>query len=880
MKVLKPNRLSVFTRPFEVRGAFRLGISILGFFDLQRRSLLEEVELWKFLPEELGKDAAIDVGIPKSRAEYLVHGSVFVPGGVALETCPISVTIGRLEKTLYVVGDRFWKGKQQSRPQTFASMPVSWERAFGGPGFARNPLGKGFAPVETEHGPIQFLPNIETPGKMISSPKQQPEPGSFGPLDITWPQRFSKVGTYDLTWLKERFPGFADDIDWTIHNMAPEDQQQPEPFLGTEEIRIVNMHPERSVIEGRLPGCRARAFVTQRTSAAESFIEVPMRLMTVWLFPHVVKGILVFQGSVQTTEDDAADIVHLMLAAESLGEDKGLPHYQNILAKRLDKENGVLWAMRDQDLLPILPGGLAKGIAADDVALVTMEGLLAKNTRKKGERELIKARELVASYGLNPDTAGPTMPPPEEPLPEDPLEMERYMEESVRQAKEDAAREKERMEQSLNDLEPLLLASGRTLDDLRREIETPHVGPPRYSAESEIARFRGMAAQARSMGMVIEELEDWSTNEEVHQQWRDAEQKLRDMYLAMAHHQGTVPARDASSNARIREEVVARYLAGESFAYLNLSGADLSGMDLRGADFRHGWLESVSFRGANLHGAQFGEAVMARADLSGALVKMTSFHKANLGGARLQGILMEGEIDFTETTFAKADLSGVDLNGARITKADFDEALFSNTRLTNVIGEDLTFYKTDLRGVSFAGARLKNLTFVECDIRELDLSDSELEDLSFVLCKGRGIKLFRTRGKQLATALCESFAGMDGRGAFLETVNMRGLDLEGSDFSGATLKDYDFSEAVLKGSKAYRLVARDGLFVRTDFRDSDLTSADLMGANLQNADIRGTRLRGANLYGANFGRVRSDEATDLHDSNQKKVTIYPLRHEA
>lgn len=879
MKLMKPDRLSLLLRSFEVQRKFRLGISILGFFDIKTEQLLEEVDMWGFVPDELGKDSAVDAGFPKSRAEYLVRGSVFTPGGEPQETCPITVKVGSLEKTLYVVGDRFWKGYQQSHPQPFTSMPISWELAYGGEKYEKNPLGKGFAPVETEHGPIQFLPNIESSRRMISAPTQEPEPEGLGPIDITWPQRFSKVGTYDLAWLKELFPGFAADMDWTIHNMAPEDQQQEEPFVGIEPLLFDNMHPTISRLEGRLPGYKARAFVTQRKGGEDAFLEVPMRLMTVWLFPHAVKGILVFQGSIPTSEDDAADIVHLMLAAENLGQDKGVPHYQTVMANRLDKEDGVLYAMRDQDLLPILPEGLSKGINSDDAALVTMEGLVGQNARKKGVREIEKARELVASYGLDPDTAGPLMPPPEEPLPEDPIERKRAIAEFEKEALKEKEAGEAKMEQAIEDLAPLLKAAGRTVEGLREEMNTPTVGPPGFTAEGELERIRGLAAEARSMGVVVDELEDWCTNEEIHEHWRWSEQQIKDSYLMMAHLQGAVPNKDETENARIREEVLSRCRGGESFAYLDLSGADLSGLDLQGADFRKGWLESVSFRGANLHGAKFDEAVLARADLSGAFVKTTTFNKANLGGARLKGIVIEGEVDFTDVVFTKADLTDTSLDGATISGADFNEAIFSNTSLKNVVGKNLAFYKTDLRGLSFAGAKLDDVIFLDSDVRDLDLSDCVLDEISFVMCKGKGIKLFRVRCKKLCAALCESFAEIDFRGAELETVNLRGLDLEGSDLSGVTMKEYDLSEAKLKDAKLYRLVARGGLFIRTDFRDADLTAADLMGATLQKADIRGAKLRGANLYGADFGRVRSDEATDLHDANQTKVTIYPLREE-
>ena len=42
-------------------------------------------------------------------------------------------------------------------------MPLIWERAFGGEGYAQNPVGKGAAPVSTPHGEFQFLPNVEDP---------------------------------------------------------------------------------------------------------------------------------------------------------------------------------------------------------------------------------------------------------------------------------------------------------------------------------------------------------------------------------------------------------------------------------------------------------------------------------------------------------------------------------------------------------------------------------------------------------------------------------------------------------------------------------------------------------------------------------------------
>lgn len=877
MKLLKPGRLSVLTRSFEYGGEYQLGISILSYFDLSTALLLEEVELWKMAADELGKNAAIDAAIPKARAEYLVQGSVFVPDGKARETCPLSVVIGALEKSIYVVGDRFWKGSEQSKPIPFASMPISWERAFGGEGCEENPLGKGFGPVDTEHGPIQFLPNLELPGKMLSSPKQRPAPVGLGPIDITWKSRFSKAGTYDRAWLEERFPGFAADMDWTIHNMAPADQQQPQPFRGDERVRITNMHPTKATLEGRLPGVKARAFVTQRAEAGEVFLEVPMRLMTVWLVPHQEKGILVFQGAVRTREDDAADIVHLLLGAEDLAEDKGIPHYQEVLAHRIDKDEGVLYAMRDRDLLPTRPDGYDKGAMAADLALVTIEGLLGKNLRKRAEAEIEAAREKVRSLGLDPDEHAPPMPSPEEPFPDDPVELQAHLQKISERADAELAAQEGRLERMMQGLEPLLAAAGMSPEKLREEVETAKVGPPEFTAEGEIARIRRLAAEARALGVTVDELEEWSTDEAMHQTWRDAEQQIKNAYLSTAHFQGAAPRRGDAEQARIREEVVARHRAGEPFAYRDLTGADLSGLDLSGADFRNGWLESVSLVNANLQGADFRDAVLARADLSGAVIGGTSFGGANLGGAKLSGICIDGATDLSGAVLMRADLTDTKLDGARMSDVDLNEAIFARTALRNVDARNLTFYKTDLRGLSFCGSSLETINFIDCDVEGLDLSGTEIKELTFVQCKGRRINLRGARGSMIAAVLCESFAEADLRDTTLSTVNLRGINLSRSDWSGAHLTLADLSEAKLTEAKLHRLVAREARFVRTDLRRADLTGADLMSADLSKADIRGTTLRGANLFGANFGRVWSDEDTDLHDSNQKRVTIYPLR---
>lgn len=872
-------RLSVVTRPFETNRKFYFGVSTFAFFDFVTGELLPEVAMWTFAAEELGKDAGLDVGIPKKNAEYIIAGSVFTPNGDPLETCPVKARLGSLEKTLYVVGDRFWKGRKQSKPQPFTQIPLTWNRAFGGDGFERNPVGKGAVPVQTEHGEIHFLPNIEQPGKMITEPTQQPDPVGFGPIDITWPQRFSKVGTYDNTWLKEQFPGFALDIDWTIHNIAPEDQQQRDPFEGTETIELLNMHPSKPKLEGRLPGIRARTFVTQRTDREDKFFELNMKLTTVWLFPHAEKGIAIFQSSLEVSEDDASDIVHLMLAAESLDQDKGVAHYQDILAKRLDKEKGIFYSLRDEDLLP---PGATEGETRDEVAkmneILESEGLLRKNMRAGAVRRIEESRELIASHGLDPDLHGPHVPPPEELPPTDMTKIPEFVAEKQKEADEAIETAKKQAEERFEALVPLMKEAGIDPEDIRAETtDFGNVGPPKFTADGELARITGLAEMCRSMGTPVQELEDWVTDEELHERWRQMEMSIKESYLTSAHFQNVAPPMKQEASERAREAVLARYLDGESFAYFDLTGADLSGLDLRGADFRNAWLESTDLSGANLEGANFSEAVLTRAKLTGATVQVTDFTGANLGGADLSGLKTGDRVSFVDAILYEADLSGTDFNGADLKRVDLSKAKFADTKLERVQAEGLFLYETDLEGVSFAGSTLNGADFVECRVNNVDFSETDLDTFTFVKCRGGDTKFFKIKANNFTIVQCEPFPRCDFRGAEITTFNIREMDLRESDFSGAVLEKADLSHANLEGSKFYRTVAKESAWVKTNLQNADMTSINLLDADLQKADIRGTKLIGANLFGANFGRVHSDELTKLTDANQKNVTIYPLR---
>ncbi len=149
MKVIKPQQLGLLSRTFEHKRDSFLVLTMAAFFPLDNPSaLLPEVAMWKFTAAELGT-VPLDEVLPKQRAEVLVCGRAYPPGGRPQIACQVRVRLGTVDKTLRVVGDRHWERGAPSAAQLFTEMPITYAQAFGGADFALNPLGKGAAPVTT-----------------------------------------------------------------------------------------------------------------------------------------------------------------------------------------------------------------------------------------------------------------------------------------------------------------------------------------------------------------------------------------------------------------------------------------------------------------------------------------------------------------------------------------------------------------------------------------------------------------------------------------------------------------------------------------------------------------------------------------------------------
>ncbi|AUX46531.1 hypothetical protein SOCE26_080370 [Sorangium cellulosum] len=347
MKIVKPMRLGVVPRVFmNQRTPHLLVTTFVGFSYERPARLLYEPTVWNMAMEELGQDGLLDEFNPKTRGELLVTGRCYPPGRVARPASSVRVQLGPIDKTLYVVGDRTWGLLGMSDPAPFTEMPVTWRNAFGGEGFARNPLGKGCGDKKAT------LPNIESPKHLIHARSDCPTPAGLDGYDVTWPQRFSKIGTCDKAWLDECFPGFARDLDPTMFNMAPDDQQIDGFWRGDEAFVAENMHPDKPRIESALPGVASRCFVCLKTSDGVVIREPAMKLDTVRLFPHRERGVVLFRGGLEITEDDAKDVVAVLAACEPMGAPRSAAYYHDYLTARIELRNTDLPDDEDDMLMP------------------------------------------------------------------------------------------------------------------------------------------------------------------------------------------------------------------------------------------------------------------------------------------------------------------------------------------------------------------------------------------------------------------------------------------------------------------------------------------------------------------------------------------------
>ena len=188
MKIIKPMRLGVMTKPIVDSTQSYLAISGLLCFDmLDPETVLTEQSMWDSVTPILGSRGVLDAWTPKCHGEVLIWGEACSPKAIPTESMEVELKVGDLiRKKLTVHGDRYWQptltGAKLGKTEPFVRMPISYERAFGGNGYLQNPVGIGYdADKHILAGIPARLPNIEYSNNPILHPSQEPKPAAFMP---------------------------------------------------------------------------------------------------------------------------------------------------------------------------------------------------------------------------------------------------------------------------------------------------------------------------------------------------------------------------------------------------------------------------------------------------------------------------------------------------------------------------------------------------------------------------------------------------------------------------------------------------------------------------------------------------------------------------
>jgi uncharacterized protein YjbI with pentapeptide repeats len=612
----------------------------------------------------------------KPRADLLLVGKAHAPGGRRVGKLIVSFRVGETSRSLEVVGDPTEGGH-------FSESDLRYEHSYGGVKHAANPVGRGRGKQTTPTGESRKLePTITDPDKLGPSS----EPAGFGPLGRMWKARARKLGTYKKKWKKERWPWFAEDLDWTHFNAAPTPMQVEGYLRGDEDIALDNVHPEHVRYESRLPSLRIRCFVDVPGDAAPDVAlrEVAMNLDTLWIDTEAEQLVLVWRGWTETLSPDFDEFEHLLVASEDLAvAPLSIEHYRDELLAELEPEEFTPRPEPDFDALEEGRGDEAELDAANE-----------------------QNRETLRAMGLDPDA----LPEPSE---EDRLRDAAMLAElGVVEDEPEVPWTRERVEQAAADGESLAALDLKGLDLSGLDLS---------GADLKEALLAGANLEGADLtGADLTEASLPTAN------LMDA--KLEGALLVNADLTGADASRadfsgaelgDASFEAAVLESAVLTGVQAEGCVFdgATLTNARLDGAELTGVGFSRCALDGAVFQGSVLVSANFNGAVAHGADLSGTVLTEAQLSE----GADFSGAVFRGA-SAVETVWEQASCADADFSHACLDGADFTSAQLQRT---NFFGVEMKFAR--FMGADLTDARLTRMNLFQGSLERARLDGADLD---------------------------------------------------------------------------------------------------------------------------------------------------------
>jgi uncharacterized protein YjbI with pentapeptide repeats len=702
--------------------------------------------LAKLSPEgaKAGRAAGHLMAPHKPAGDLLVNADACTRGAAPVRGVRVAVELDDYRKELAVFGDRAWRaslgGAAASEPQPFTRMPISYERAFGGPGYAANPTGIGHGSGARGHR----VPNIVRLTDPSPSPGGNSEPAGFAAIPPSWQPRAGKLGTFDERWLAQRWPAMPADFDPGYWNEAPADQQFPGYFRGDERLAFENMHPAYPKVEMQLPARRARAFAAM---ADGEFRELPLVLDTVAVDLVGEQAELVWRGNMPVRSPRLREIAFLFASIERLSTPFDAP----------------TWRARFE--------------AARRAQHPTFEERVEDHRRRVTEQEagraarLAEARSLLAAarslFGDARTTGGPSLRTARQRL--EGHDVEALLNAAIETMRRRDLGRADAFEARLREADAWLGGRLERHASLRwtreRVIGTHREGGDMAEADLSGLDLGGLdltgakLARANLIGsrLVATKLHGADLTEA---NLRSADASGADFTRATltGAHFGNAALEDTRfveaglHDARFAGAKAARLCAERARA----AGADFSHADLAGALFAGADLSQAKFAAAHIVAATFDGAVLNAADFSGAQGEDASFKDGDL--TNLRGIAA----DLAHARFSGCKAPLAVWQQAKLDRADFSRAVLSRGN----------FAEASLRGAGFDRAHLDDATMDDADLQHAVLTHANLLRVSF---ERADLKEADLRGANLYRAgLAESSTiGTRFDGAFMAGTRLR-----------------------------------------------------------------------------------------------------------
>ncbi len=243
----------------------------------------------------------------KLATDVVLLGQAYAPKRGSRDSA-VTLQVGPLRKSVRVVGDRVFFRSMGSTlltdPAPFETIPLRWERAFGGwdrsapdpslHGYEpRNPVGLGFRVRTSAFQEGIAAPNIEDPARPFQGWGDRPPPVGFGFVSPQWEPRAGLAGTYDAAWDQQRKPLLPSDFDRRHFNAAPIGLVASGYLRGDEEVVVLGATPSQRLMF-RLPGPPPPRVTSRRSG--EDPVALHMNLDTVIIDLDHAQVLLLWRG--------------------------------------------------------------------------------------------------------------------------------------------------------------------------------------------------------------------------------------------------------------------------------------------------------------------------------------------------------------------------------------------------------------------------------------------------------------------------------------------------------------------------------------------------------------------------------------------------------